>query len=167
MEAASPLLPDKRIARAWRRRHGLPLLATLAQTLVTSRLQRDLTDSTTQRNIGVALGHSLLALDNLARGLTEISLAQAALDADLEGNWEVLAEAIQTVVRAEIVAGRSQISDPYALLKDLTRGRRVGVAELAEFVRGLDIGDAAKERLLALTPASYTGLASDLVSEIE
>ena len=143
------------------------LLATLAQTLVTSRLQRDLTDSTTQRNIGVALGHSLLALDNLARGLTEISLAQAALDADLEGNWEVLAEAIQTVVRAEIVAGRSQISDPYALLKDLTRGRRVGVAELAEFVRGLDIGDAAKERLLALTPASYTGLASDLVSEIE
>ena len=80
---------------------------------------------------------------------------------------EVLAEAIQTVVRAEIVAGRSQISDPYALLKDLTRGRRVGVAELAEFVRGLDIGDAAKERLLALTPASYTGLASDLVSEIE
>ena len=143
------------------------LLATLAQTLVTSRLQRDLTDSTTQRNIGVALGHSLLALDNLARGLTEISLAQAALDADLEGNWEVLAEAIQTVVRAEIVAGRSQISAPYALLKDLTRGRRVGVAELAEFVRGLDIGDAAKERLLALTPASYTGLASDLVSEIE
>ena len=143
------------------------LLATVAQTLVTSRLQRDLTDSTTQRNIGVALGHSLLALDNLARGLTEISLAQAALDADLEGNWEVLAEAIQTVVRAEIVAGRSQIRAPYALLKDLTRGRRVGVAELAEFVRGLDIGDAAKERLLALTPASYTGLASDLVSEIE
>ena len=143
------------------------LLATVAQTLVTSRLQRDLTDSTTQRNIGVALGHSLLALDNLARGLTEISLAQAALDADLEGNWEVLAEAIQTVVRAEIVAGRSQISDPYALLKDLTRGRRVGAAELADFVRGLDIGDAAKERLLALTPASYTGLASDLVSEIE
>ncbi len=143
------------------------LLATLAQTLVTSRLQRDLTDSTTQRNIGVALGHSLLALDNLARGLTEISLAQAALDADLEANWEVLAEAIQTVVRAEIVAGRSQINDPYALLKDLTRGRRVGPAELAEFVRGLDIGDAAKERLLALTPASYTGLASDLVSEID
>jgi adenylosuccinate lyase len=142
------------------------LLTTLAQTLVTSRLQRDLTDSTTQRNIGVALGHSLLALENLARGLTEISLAQHALDADLESNWEVLAEAIQTVVRAEIVAGRSRISDPYALLKDLTRGRRVGPAELAEFVRGLDIGDAAKERLLALTPATYTGLASALVSEV-
>ena len=102
------------------------LLATLSQTLVTSRLQRDLTDSTTQRNIGVAFGHSLLALDNLQRGLREISLAEDVLLADLDANWEVLAEAIQTVVRAEIAAGRSQITDPYALLKDLTRGRRVG-----------------------------------------
>lgn len=142
------------------------LLATLSQTLVTSRLQRDLTDSTTQRNIGVALGHSLLALDNLQRGLGEISLAEDVLLADLDGNWEVLAEAIQTVVRAEIAAGRSQITDPYALLKDLTRGRRVGGPELAEFVRGLDIGDAAKERLLALTPATYDGLASKLVDEL-
>jgi adenylosuccinate lyase len=142
------------------------LLATLAQTLVTSRLQRDLTDSTTQRNIGVAFGHSLLALDNLQRGLGEISLAQHALDADLDANWEVLAEAIQTVVRAEIAAGRSQITDPYALLKELTRGRRVGAAELAEFVRGLDVGDAAKARLLALTPATYTGLASAVVDEL-
>lgn len=142
------------------------LLATLSQTLVTSRLQRDLTDSTTQRNIGVAFGHSLLALDNLQRGLREISLAQEVLLADLDANWEVLAEAIQTVVRAEIAAGRSQISDPYALLKDLTRGRRVGAPELAEFVRGLDIGDAAKDRLLTLTPATYTGLASQLVDEL-
>ncbi|MDE0546376.1 adenylosuccinate lyase [Microbacterium sp. C7(2022)] len=142
------------------------LLATLSQTLVTSRMQRDLTDSTTQRNIGVALGHSLLALDNLTRGLGEISLAEDVLLADLDANWEVLAEAIQTVVRAEIAAGRSQITDPYALLKDLTRGRRVGGPELAEFVRGLDIGDAAKERLLALTPAGYTGLASQLVDEL-
>jgi adenylosuccinate lyase len=142
------------------------LFSTLSQTLVTSRLQRDLTDSTTQRNIGVAFGHSLLALDNLQRGLGEISLAEDVLLADLDSNWEVLAEAIQTVVRAEIAAGRSQITDPYALLKDLTRGRRVGAAELAEFVRGLDIGDAAKERLLALTPATYDGLASKLVDEL-
>ncbi|MFS0795502.1 adenylosuccinate lyase [Microbacterium sp. 1P10AE] len=142
------------------------LFATLASTLVTSRLQRDLTDSTTQRNIGVAFGHSLLALDNLQRGLTEISLAQDVLLADLDANWEVLAEAIQTVVRAEIAAGRSTITDPYALLKDLTRGRRVGAPELAEFVRGLDIGDAAKERLLALTPATYAGLASWVVDAL-
>jgi adenylosuccinate lyase len=139
------------------------LFATLAQTLVTSRLQRDLTDSTTQRNIGVAFGHSMVALDNLERGLGEISLAADVLLADLDGNWEVLAEAIQTVVRAEITAGRSQITDPYALLKELTRGRRVGAPELAEFVRGLDIGDAAKARLLALTPATYTGLAGQIV----
>jgi adenylosuccinate lyase len=139
------------------------LLATLSTTLVTSRLQRDLTDSTTQRNIGVAFGHSLLALDNLRRGLGEISLREDVLLADLDANWEVLAEAIQTVVRGEIAAGRSRISDPYALLKELTRGHRVGAAELAEFVRGLDVSDAAKGRLLALTPATYVGAAADLV----
>ena len=141
------------------------LFATLASTLVTSRLQRDLTDSTTQRNIGVAFGHSLLALDNLLRGLGEISLSRDVLLADLDGNWEVLAEAIQTVVRAEVVAGRSTITDPYALLKELTRGRRVGAAELAEFVEGLEIGEDAKRRLLALTPATYTGVAERLVGE--
>jgi len=140
------------------------LFASLGSTLVTSRLQRDLTDSTTQRNIGVAFGHSLLALDNLERGLGEISLAEDVLLADLDVNWEVLGEAIQTVVRAEVVAGRSSIADPYALLKELTRGRRVGAAELAEFIEGLEIGDAAKRRLLALTPATYTGLASGLAT---
>ncbi|CAN7268879.1 adenylosuccinate lyase [Microbacterium foliorum] len=138
------------------------LLASLGQTLVTSRLQRDLTDSTTQRNIGVAFGHSLLAIDNLRRGLNAISLSRDVLLADLDVNWEVLAEAIQTVIRAEVVAGRSSITDPYALLKELTRGHRVGAAELAEFVEGLEIGDAAKQRLLALTPASYTGIAEQL-----
>lgn len=138
------------------------LLNSLSQTLVTSRMQRDLTDSTTQRNIGVAFGHSLLALDNLRRGLNAISLSRDVLLADLDVNWEVLAEAIQTVIRAEVVAGRSTISDPYALLKELTRGHRVGAADLAEFVRGLEIGDAAKQRLLALTPATYVGIAEQL-----
>ncbi len=138
------------------------LFTTLSSTLVTSRLQRDLTDSTTQRNIGVAFGHSLLALDNLRRGLGEIALAPEVLLADLDGNWEVLGEAIQTVVRAEVAAGRSTIADPYALLKELTRGRRVGAAELAEFVEGLEIGDEAKQRLLALTPATYIGEAPTL-----
>jgi adenylosuccinate lyase len=143
------------------------LLDSLAATLVTSRLQRDLTDSTTQRNIGVALGHSLLALDNLARGLDEIAIAPDVLAADLDANWEVLGEAIQTVVRAEVTAGRSSIADPYALLKDLTRGKRVGAAELRAFIEGLDIGAEAKARLLALTPAGYTGLADRLVDYLD
>ena len=138
------------------------LLGSLSQTLVTSRMQRDLTDSTTQRNIGVAFGHSLLALDNLRRGLDTISLSRDVLLDDLDHNWEVLAEAIQTVIRAEVVAGRSTITDPYALLKDLTRGHRVGAAELATFIEGLEIGDAAKQRLLALAPATYTGIAEQL-----
>jgi adenylosuccinate lyase len=139
------------------------LLDALASTLVTSRLQRDLTDSTTQRNIGVALGHSLLALDNLVRGLGEIAIARDVLAADLDANWEVLGEAIQTVIRAEVTAGRSSIADPYALLKELTRGKRVGAKELRAFVEGLDIGADAKKRLLALTPATYIGAADALV----
>jgi adenylosuccinate lyase len=143
------------------------LLDSLAATLVTSRLQRDLTDSTTQRNIGVALGHSLLALDNLARGLGEIALARPALEADLGANWEVLGEAIQTVIRAEVTAGRSSIADPYALLKELTRGKRVGAKELRAFVDGLDIGADAKARLLALTPETYVGLADALVDYLD
>jgi adenylosuccinate lyase len=143
------------------------LLDSLAATLVTSRLQRDLTDSTTQRNIGVALGHSLLALDNLARGLGEIAIAREVLAADLDANWEVLGEAIQTVIRAEVTAGRSSIADPYALLKDLTRGHRVGAAELRAFVEALDIGADAKARLLALTPGGYTGVAGRLVDYLD
>ena len=142
------------------------LLATMAQTLVTSRLQRDLTDSTTQRNIGVALGHSLVALDNLQRGLGEVSLAGDLLATDLDANWEVLAEAIQTVIRAEITAGRSKITDPYALLKDLTRGHRLTPADMAAFVQGLDIGGDARARLLALTPAGYAGLAADIADQV-
>jgi adenylosuccinate lyase len=139
------------------------LLDSLTATLVTSRLQRDLTDSTTQRNIGVALGHSLLALDNLARGLGEIAINHEALAADLDANWEVLGEAIQTVIRAEVTDGHSSIADPYALLKDLTRGHHTGAEELRDFIQKLDIGDEAKARLLELTPAGYVGLAPALV----
>lgn len=139
------------------------ILDSLAATLVTSRLQRDLTDSSAQRNIGVGFGHSLLALDNLSKGLNEIALDEAAMLADLDQNWEVLGEAIQTVIRAEVAAGRSSITDPYAVVKELTRGKRVGAAELAEFVDGLEIGAEAKARLRALTPATYTGIASALI----
>lgn len=143
------------------------LLDSLGATLVTSRWQRDLTDSSSQRNIGVALGHSVLALDNLLKGLGQIDAAPEVLAADLQENWEVLAEAIQTVIRAEVTAGRSTISDPYAKLKELTRGRRIGQAELAEFVEGLEIGAAAKERLLQLTPETYTGLAAQLLDYLK
>ena len=139
------------------------VLDSLAATLVTSRLQRDLTDSTTQRNIGVGFGHSLLALDNIRRGLNEIDLDAAALAADLDANWEILGEAIQTVIRAEVSAGRSTISDPYALLKELTRGKRINQTDLVAFVETLEIGDDAKQRLLNLTPAGYAGMASELV----
>ncbi|WP_411701050.1 adenylosuccinate lyase [Conyzicola sp.] len=143
------------------------LLESLSQTLVTSRLQRDLTDSTTQRNVGVAIGHSMLAMDNLGRGLGEFSIDTETLAADLDGNWEILGEAIQTVIRAEITAGRSSIVDPYAMLKELTRGRRIGQTELVEFIDALDIGQDAKDRLRTLTPAGYAGLASALVGFIE
>ncbi|KQV06740.1 adenylosuccinate lyase [Leifsonia sp. Root112D2] len=143
------------------------VLDSLAATLVTSRLQRDLTDSTTQRNIGVGLGHSLLALDNLQRGLGEIDLDAGLLASDLDANWEILGEAIQTVIRAEVTAGRSSIEDPYAMLKELTRGKRIGAGDLARFVEALDIGEDARARLLALTPAGYAGLADALVNYLD
>jgi adenylosuccinate lyase len=139
------------------------ILDSLSSTLVTSRLQRDLTDSSAQRNIGLGLGHSLLAIDNATRGLSEIELSLAVLEADLFENWEVLAEAIQTVIRAEVAAGRSDISDPYQLLKELTRGRRINSEDLAAFVQKLNIGQEAKDRLLMLKPNTYTGLATQLV----
>ena len=138
------------------------ILDSLASTLVTSRLQRDLTDSSSQRNIGLGLGHSMLALDNVTRGLGEVELSAGALEADLLDNWEVLGEAIQTVIRAEVAAGKSQISDPYALLKDLTRGKRIGHDDLIAFISGLDISQEAKDRLIALRPGDYTGLAAEL-----
>ncbi|MBX9718595.1 MAG: adenylosuccinate lyase [Microbacteriaceae bacterium] len=143
------------------------LLDSLAATLVTSRLQRDLTDSTTQRNVGVALGHSLLALDNIITGLGEIAIDPDALARDLDGNWEVLGEAIQTVIRAEVTAGRSSIADPYAMLKELTRGHRLGGTELRVFVEGLDISAEAKAGLVALSPKGYIGDASRLVDFID
>lgn len=143
------------------------ILDSLAATLVTSRWQRDLTDSSAQRNIGVGFGHSVLALDNILKGLGQIDAAPEVLAADLDANWEVLGEAIQTVIRAEVASGRSTISDPYAALKELTRGRRIGQADLIAFVEGLEIGDAAKARLLELTPAGYIGDAVRLLDVLK
>ncbi|MEO0048809.1 MAG: hypothetical protein RL556_141 [Actinomycetota bacterium] len=140
---------------------------SLAATLVTSRLQRDLTDSSSQRNIGLGFGHSMLALDNVTRGLGEIELSEAVLTGDLLDNWEVLGEAIQTVIRAEVAAGRSDISNPYELLKELTRGKRISGEDLITFVNTLNIGDAAKERLLQLKPQTYIGVATELAALIQ
>jgi len=142
------------------------VLESLAATLVTSRMQRDLTDSSSQRNIGVGFGHSLLALDNVIRGLGELELSNAVLASDLLDNWEVLAEAIQTVIRAEVAAGRSKIDNPYELLKELTRGKRLSGEALKEFVSGLAISEDAKNRLISLTPGGYIGLASELAKRV-
>ena len=132
-------------------------------TLVTSRLQRDLTDSTTQRNLGVALGHSLLAISNINAGLDDITVDRAALLDDVETNLEVLGEAIQTLLRAERAAGTTTIENPYELLKDLTRGKRLTAENLRTFIDGLEMSATGKARLLELTPATYVGLASKLV----
>ena len=143
------------------------LLDTLAATLVTSRLQRDLTDSTTQRNIGVALGHSLLAIDNIRRGLAGLDVDRARLAEDLDAAWEVLGEPVQQAMRAAAVAGARGMADPYERLKELTRGRRVTPEAMREFISGLGMPDDVEGRLLALTPAAYTGLAKQLVAHLD
>ena len=139
------------------------LLDSLGATLVTSRLQRDLTDSTTQRNIGPAFGHSLVAIENVRRGLAGLDVDAAAMERDLDANWEVLGEAIQSAMRAAAVAGVPGMENPYARLKELTRGRRVTAADLRAFVAGLGLPDDVAARLSELTPATYTGAAADLV----
>ncbi len=140
------------------------LLDTLAATLVTSRLQRDLTDSTTQRNIGPAFGHSLLALDNIAKGLARLAVDTDVTARILDENWEVLGEAIQSAMRAAGIAGTPGMENPYERLKELTRGHRIGQAELREFVASLGLPDEAAQRIANLTPGSYVGLAEDLVT---
>ena len=137
------------------------LLRVLEDTLTTSRLQRDLTDSSMQRNIGVAFGHSLLALENVRKGLAGLDADPAALAADLDATWEVLGEAVQSVMRVH------GLPNPYERLKDLTRGRRVDAAALREFVAGLGLPEEDARRLAALTPGTYTGLASQLVDLLD
>jgi adenylosuccinate lyase len=143
------------------------ILDSLSATLVTSRLQRDLTDSSSQRNIGLGFGHSVLALDNVVRGLGQLELNEGVLLADLLDNWEVLGEAIQTLIRAEVAAGRSDISNPYELLKELTRGKRIGGDDLITFVNGLNLEQEAKDRLLSLKPNTYVGVAAALAARVQ
>ncbi|MDR0576852.1 MAG: adenylosuccinate lyase [Candidatus Accumulibacter sp.] len=136
------------------------LLRHLSEKLPISRWQRDLTDSTVLRNMGVALGYSLLAYDSLRRGLAKLEADAARLRADLDANWELLAEPIQTVMR------RHGVANPYEKLKELTRGHRVSREAMREFIKTLDIPEAARQKLLALTPQDYTGKAAELARRI-
>jgi adenylosuccinate lyase len=136
------------------------LLRHLAEKLPISRWQRDLTDSTVLRNIGVAMGYAALAYSSLMTGLNKLELNQEALNTDLDSSWEVLAEPIQTVMRRYGVPGA------YEKLKEVTRGKSVTAEALHALIRSLDIPQADKERLLALTPASYIGMATELARRV-
>ncbi|MBS0581729.1 MAG: adenylosuccinate lyase [Proteobacteria bacterium] len=132
------------------------LFGHFAEKLPISRWQRDLTDSTVLRTLGTAFGHTQIALDSLLRGLGKLNVDPARLAADLDASWEVLAEAVQTVMR------RHGLPEPYEQLKALTRGQGITRESMREFIAGLALPDADKQRLLALTPASYIGLAETL-----
>jgi adenylosuccinate lyase len=121
-------------------------------------MQRDLTDSTVLRNMGVAFGYALVAAASTLKGLGKLELNEARLAEDLDRNWEVLAEPIQTVMR------KVGMANPYERLKELTRGRRVTAEIMKEFVTGLDLPEADKVRLLAMTPATYVGMAEKLAA---
>jgi adenylosuccinate lyase len=136
------------------------LLRHLAEKLPVSRWQRDLSDSTAQRNLGTALGHTLLGYLSCFRGLGKLQAEPARMAADLDANWEVLTEAVQQVMR------RYGVPDAYDKLKAVSRGKRLDRRALAAFIRGLEIPPEAKRRLLALTPARYTGLAADLARRV-
>ena len=136
------------------------LLTHLSQKLPISRWQRDLSDSTVLRNVGVALGYSLLGMDSLARGLDKLQVNRAALAADLDGAWEVLAEAVQTVMR------RHGLPQPYEQLKELTRGKPMTGELMRGFIGQLALPAAERDRLLALTPAHYTGMAAELARRV-
>ncbi len=136
------------------------LLNHLAVKLPISRMQRDLTDSTTLRNQGVALGHSYLALKNIKKGLSRITINKVTMATELENHWEVLAEAVQTILR------KSGKQDAYEQLKTLTRGQSINSASMADFVAMLKISDTDKQTLLSLSPESYVGIAPKLVDLI-
>ncbi|MEO5962860.1 MAG: adenylosuccinate lyase [Thermomonas sp.] len=136
------------------------LFEHFAIKLPISRWQRDLTDSTVLRALGTAFGHMLIGLDALQRGLGKLTVNPERLAADLDGAWEVLAEAVQTVMR------RHGLPNPYEQLKALTRGQGINEASMREFISSLELPAADKQRLLAMTPASYIGLAEQLAKDI-
>jgi adenylosuccinate lyase len=136
------------------------LLDHFATKLPISRWQRDLTDSTVQRNFGVAIAYVLIAIKSAVRGLGKLQANPQAIARDIDQSWEVIGEAVQTVMR------RYGIAEPYEKLKELTRGQVVDQKSMQDFIRSLEIPDDAKQRLLQLTPASYTGLAESLAKKL-
>ncbi len=136
------------------------LLGHFAEKLPISRWQRDLTDSTVLRALGTAFGHTLVALESLKKGLGKLNVNAERIAADLDNSWEVLAEAVQTVMR------RYGLPEPYEQLKALTRGHGITRESMREFIGGLDLPAAAKQRLLELTPGGYIGLAEALAKDI-
>ncbi|MGZ4032032.1 MAG: adenylosuccinate lyase [Tumebacillaceae bacterium] len=137
------------------------MLDHLANKLPISRLQRDLTDSSALRNMGVGIGYSYLALQSALRGLGQLEVNQQALEADLNDAWEVLGEAVQTVMRKE---GHE---NPYEKLKELTRGAKIDGEQMRVFIKGLGLPQADEQRLLDMTPGSYIGIAPQLLRHIQ
>jgi|TARA_B110000467_G_C18109223_1_gene361554 adenylosuccinate lyase len=133
------------------------LLNHLATKLPVSRMQRDLTDSTTLRNQGVALGHSYLAIQNIIKGLNRITINKTQMVNELNNHWEVLGEAVQTILR------KTGKQDAYEQLKTLTQGQSINAESMVEFVAGLKISDDDKRTIINMTPENYIGLASKLV----
>jgi adenylosuccinate lyase len=136
------------------------LLSHLAQKLPISRMQRDLTDSTVLRNQGVALGYSFLALKSISKGLSRITINKSKMKFELDEHWEVLAEAIQTILRKE---GKV---DAYEKLKSMTRGEKINESSITDFISSLKISDENRETLLSLRPESYVGKASDIIEKL-
>jgi adenylosuccinate lyase len=136
------------------------IIAHLGQKLPISRWQRDLTDSTVLRNLGSGFAYTLIAMDSLQRGISKLEVNTAAISEDLNQNWEVLAEPIQTVMR------RYGVEQPYEKLKALTRGQKINAEVMREFVENLDIPAQAKQQLIEMTPASYIGNADKQASDI-
>jgi adenylosuccinate lyase len=132
----------------------------LAEKLPVSRWQRDLTDSTVLRNMGVAIAHTSIAISASIKGISKLQINGEAIDHDLDANWEVLAEPIQTVMR------RYGVEKPYEKLKELTRGQQITPLQLQSFIEKLEIPQEAKTLLLELSPRNYTGLAEKLAKEL-
>lgn len=139
------------------------LFDSLSATLVESRWQRDLTDSTTQRNIGVAFGYSMLALYNLSGGLDAIHPHESVIARELDENWEVLGEPIQTAMRAQALKGVEGMDNPYERVKELMRGHSISSDDVEQFIGTLNFDDDTAARLAALSPSTYTGVANKLV----